>query len=147
MLRTILLKALAYLFDIGMFHTIDAIDPGMSKKFAPTELLGPSGRRRCRRGFGTKRKYIDALMDEYGSFNVRLNTLSSGHKGYASVIGSVRNRMYSLEAIRCHAGTTSAAFHWDGASYSGYSVNVCIAMDTATQHFSYVRPVVPVGLS
>ena len=60
----------------------------------------------------------------------------------ASVVRNVSNTLYMEEARRLLSAATSLSFSWDGATYSGMSVNVGMVVDCHTGIGAYIRPLV-----
>ena len=109
---------------------------------------GKSDNKRCNASTLTKMKWLRQIVETDGCNNTILNVLSDGHCGYGAVVQQVRTNEYQEAVARQQFGTTLSAYSWDGASYSGFSVNVDHALDIRTRHGCHLKPLVhtPRGL-
>ena len=90
-----------------------------------TPLWGPKGLRRSLKGLSAKRKWLDTIAGTPGSYNTIMLVLTGATcKGFAQVAKRCKVHMYEETTQQALAHTCKAAFGWDAATYSGFSVNV-----------------------
>ena len=140
--RNAVARVMAFLFEAGVAKRIVDESSHISVASTPDVLYGPSGVRRCRRGVVAKRRWLTKLLQHCGTDNTKMDVLADGHKGYVGTVRSLENYLYLKKAAALQAGASSGSFHWDGASYSGFQVNVALAMNVDTRCATYLKPVV-----
>ena len=106
----------------------------------PTVLYAPGGKRRSRRGIVTRTRWIDRMRHIYGTDNAIMNALADGHCGYASIVHNVSNRLYRDQARDSFVAARRCAFFHDEANYSGWHVNIGLAVDVLNERGVYLKP-------
>ena len=135
-----LLTIIASAFEVAVFERLEAVDKTSRQSEIPT-LAGVSGTRRCRRSTLTQAQWLDKLVNSSGSKEVVMATLTA-RSSSASVVRNVTNTLYMEDDRKLLSAATSLSFSWDGATYSGLSVNVGMVVDCHTGFGAHIRPLV-----
>ena len=94
-----------------------------------------------RTGTFTKRAFLEKLLTVKGSGEAVLNAMQE-HKGSASLICAVRNRLYEGDASALFRDCRAIALNWDGSNYHGKIANVGIAVNLSRMIAAHMRPLV-----
>lgn len=105
------------------------------------ELRSAASGRRCRRGVLEKMQILRKSMTHGGSANACIRLLSD-QRGLASVVRNLSNKQYEHKAAASMINCRALSVNWDGATYSGYNVNIALALDCMSGFGCHMRPTV-----
>ena len=135
-LRHGLLQVVVLLFEIAIR---DQVVDDLQFNFHATVYTGKTNKRQCRRGVMTKMQLLEKIQNVHGSKEAILSALT-GSAGYFVVYRNVLNRSYVTTQRALLESGTSYTLQWDGANYSGLSVNIGILTDIESKASTYLRP-------
>ena len=136
--RNVVLVVAAFAFELAIAHRLDSDDCDADKQNVAV-LRGKTDVRRCRRSSLAKLQLIRRTRGQCGSANTVMDALAECH-GYAALVRNVSNTLYSDLARESFADSRLISFGWDGASFSGLSVNIGMIIDCVTLRGCHVRP-------
>ena len=136
--RNTTLKVVAFLLEVAIVDRLET----SADSVAPVvpDILGKSGVRRQRTTLVSKCRIIDKYIENFGSGNVVVDTLVSGHKGYAGMLAALANDAYMGETSTTLQVCNLASCNWDGGSYGGFPVNAGYCSDTLSNFAAYFKP-------
>ena len=138
-LRNSLLVVVVFCAEVAVCHQLEADrDLDASKRNVPT-LYGRTGKRQARSSIITRMQWLRRVQDTPGSAETVLRTLS-GSVSYAAMIRNVSSRIYAEGASSLFRDSASLSLSWDGAGYSGLTVNVAFALNCNSGHAAHIRP-------
>ena len=138
-LRNQLLLLVAFKLEIATGHHLEATQG--QQNVHPTDLWGPSGKKRCRRSTLSKFNWFEKMMKRTGSNEAILAAMQE-HKGMASEVGNVLTYMDREVQRKIMLNATAAALSWDEATYGGSSYNVGFVININNGQAAYLKPVV-----
>ena len=140
--RNCTMRVLTLLFEQEVFTVLDAETvPLQSLQILPLRSL-KSGKK-LRPGVLEKKQLLRQLATSHNRSNAEaMLQVMQSHKGYAAVVMNVSNGLYERAAIISLEQCRALCMSWDGASYSGLSVNIGVGLDCISERAANMRPVV-----
>ena len=141
-LRNCTMRVLTLLFEQEVFTVLNAESVPLQHSQIH-QLRSQRTGRKLRLGVLDKKLLLRKLACVHNqSAKETMLAVMQGHKGYAGVLQNVRNGMYERAGQGLLEQCRALSLHWDGATYSGLSVNIAVGLDCISEVAVHMRPVV-----